>query len=372
MKKFFTLAAVAFAAMSVNAQDVRMFKWCVPEDFDMTEYHKIIEAVDVESGEKIGTIEMLSSPNKNDLFEELKDENGEKVLDEDGKPQFDTEHPKPAWSWKCNNPESNMSLSIWEEGFGYGIIGKGNPVMSQEEGWVEGDNGWSYKVENAVYWTPGCGSLPLQGEYIKVTATRDGQITIGAFINKGGGDSGHGHRLYIVDETTKDQGYLPIAPERITVKGTFQNNTWIPEEKKILFNEETQKWEEQIDPETGEDIKWYPFGDSPELPMTIPMTENYSIFEYTNQKGELTYFNRPFLGLISFDVKKDVTYWMFNPTSQLGFYGFKLEVSGEENGIATIAAESAGDKSFTLSGQQVSDGYRGLVIKNGKKVVMKN
>lgn len=371
MKKIFTLASMALVAMSVNAQDVRVFKWCVPADFDMTEYHKFIDAVDSVSGEKIGTIEMLSSPNKNDLFEELKDEDGEKVLDDEGKPQFDTTKVKPAWSWKCNDPEGNMSLSLWEEGFGYGIIGKGNPVMSQQEGWQEGDNGWSYKVWDAVYWTPGCGSLPMQGEYIKVTTNRNGQITIGAFINKGGGDSGHGHRLYIVDESTKDEGYVPIAPERITVKGTFQNNTWVPEEKKIM-QDENGNWIEVMDEETGENVKWYPFGESPELPMVIPMTENYSVFEYTTQKGEVTFFNRPFLGLISFDVKKDVTYWMFNPTSQLGFYGFKLEVSGEDAGVNSIAtAEAENNVRYNLSGQQVTGAFKGIVVKNGKKMVVK-
>ena len=364
MKKIFTLISVALVAMSANAQNT--FKWCVPEDFDMTEYHKFIEAKDAD-GNLMGTIEMLSSPNKNDHYEELKDENGDKVLGDDGKPVFDETRPKEAWSWKCKDPESNMSLSIWEEGFGYGIIGRGNPVMSQDEGWVQGDNGWSYKVENAVYWTPGCGELPKQGEYIKVTTTADGEITVGTFINKGGGDSGHGHRLYIIDESTKDQGYMVVAPSDIKVKGSFQNNTWVPSEKKIV-QDESGNWVEVVDEETGESVYWYPWGDDPTLPMTIIMSENYSVFEYTNQKGEQTYFNRPFLGLITFNVKKDVTYWMLNPTSQLGFYGFVLntEVDGITEATANVPANY---QAYSLSGQKVQPNFKGIIVKNGKKFV---
>lgn len=379
MKKIFTLISLALVAMSVNAQVKRVAKYCVPADFDLTEYHKIIDAIDETTNEKIGTIEILSSPNKNDLFEELKDEYGEKILDENGMPQFDMEHPKAAWDWKCNDPNSNMSLSIWEEGFGYGIIGKGNPVMSQNEGWEQNDEGaWSYKVTDAVYWTPGCGALPAQGEWIKVTPNEDGAVTVGVFMNKGGGDSGHGHRLYIIDESTADQGYQVIAPKDIKVQGSFQNNGWSPAEKKIVYNAETDTWENVTD-EEGNDVMWYPWGEDLSLPFPIIMTENYSVFEYTNQKGEVTFFNRPFLGLVSFEVKKDVSYWMLNPTSQLGFYGFKLYVGGtlddvqDANGVAAIKADAtdANAPIYNLAGQKVGKDFKGLVIQNGKKFVVK-
>lgn len=366
MKKIFTLISVALAAMGANAQENNTFRWSVPIDFDMTEYHKVIEATD-EQGNLMGTVEMLSSPNKNDLFNELKDENGDRVLGEDGKPMFDESKPKEAWSWKCNDPANNMSLSVWEGGFDYGIIGKGNPVMSQDEGWVETDNGWSYRVENAVYWTPGCGELPKQGEYIKVTPTADGNITVGLFINKGGGDSGHGHRLYIIDQSTAAQGYQVLSPAEITVRGSFQNNTWVPSEKKIQ-QDENGNWVEVTD-ENGESVYWYPWGDDPTLPMNIIMSENYSVFEYVNQKGESTYFNRPFLGFVSFNVKKDVTYWMLNPTSQLGFYGFELNT--EVDGIAEnlTAAPADYQQAYSLSGQKVQPSFKGIIVKNGKKYI---
>jgi len=53
----------------------------------------------------------------------------------------------------------------------------------------------------------------------------------------------------------------------------------------------------------------------------------------------------------------------------LGFYGFKYEV-GTSTGISSIEATSAQNgKTYNLAGQQVSDSYKGLVIKNGKKYV---
>ena len=159
MKKVFTFVVVALFAMTVNAQENRVFKYCVPADFDLTDFHKVIEAKD-ENGELMGTIEMLSSPTKDKLFPFIKDENGEPILDSEGKPQFDEEHPNPAWSYKVNNPEGNMSLTGREEGFGYCIIGQGNPVMSQEEGWAynEDKGAWYWKVGNYVFWLK-CGTL---------------------------------------------------------------------------------------------------------------------------------------------------------------------------------------------------------------------
>ena len=45
----------------------------------------------------------------------------------------------------------------------------------------------------------------------------------------------------------------------------------------------------------------------------------------------------------------------------------------EADGISDIAADKAAlnDKVFNLAGQQVSNGFRGLVVKNGKKFVNK-
>lgn len=53
----------------------------------------------------------------------------------------------------------------------------------------------------------------------------------------------------------------------------------------------------------------------------------------------------------------------------MGFFGFKYE-AGTPTGISSVKSEAAQNgKTYNLAGQQVSDSYKGLVIKNGKKYV---
>lgn len=373
MKKIFTLICLAMIAIGANAQN-KVYKYCIPADFDMKEFHKVIEAKD-ENGELMGTIEILSSPAKDQLYPYKKDETGEPILDSEGKPQFDEEHPNEAWKFRVNDPESNMSLTGLEEGFGYCIIGYGNPVMSQDEGWVFNDDKgeWRWQVSNPVYWTPGCGELPKQGEYIKITPKADGVITIGTFMNKGGGVNGNGHQLYIIDESTKADGYKVLGNDQVVIKGYFNNNT-----RTFSVNKETAT----VDPDTGkitwtkvkdengEDVKEYPWGET--LPYTMSLANDYSVFAYM-MDGHLKRLDQVFLGLVSFDVKKDVTYWMLNPTSQFGFYGFKLEVGASLASIESVKSfdEDPNAPTYNLAGQRVDENYHGVVIKNGKKFMNK-
>ena len=70
---------------------------------------------------------------------------------------------------------------------------------------------------------------------------------------------------------------------------------------------------------------------------------------------------------------------MLNPPSQLGFYGFKLYVGGtlddvqDANGVAAIKADASDANApiYNLAGQKVGKGFKGLVIQNGKKFVVK-
>lgn len=74
-------------------------------------------------------------------------------------------------------------------------------------------------------------------------------------------------------------------------------------------------------------------------------------------------------GVVKINVAEGGTYYVFCTGSKLGFYGFKYEV-GTSTGISSVKAEAAQNgKTYNLAGQQVSDSYKGLVIKNGKKYV---
>lgn len=74
-------------------------------------------------------------------------------------------------------------------------------------------------------------------------------------------------------------------------------------------------------------------------------------------------------GVVKINVAEGGTYYILAAGTKLGFYGFKYEV-GTSTGISSIEATSAQNgKTYNLAGQQVSDSYKGLVIKNGKKYV---
>ena len=78
-------------------------------------------------------------------------------------------------------------------------------------------------------------------------------------------------------------------------------------------------------------------------------------------------------GAIILDVNAGNKYAIGLAGSKMGFYGFKYELSGSSTAINTVkAAEAAADgAAYNLAGQKVNAGYKGLVIKNGKKVIVK-
>ncbi len=57
------------------------------------------------------------------------------------------------------------------------------------------------------------------------------------------------------------------------------------------------------------------------------------------------------------------------PVGSMNFYGFEL--GGTSTGINTVKATSENGVRYNLAGQKVAEGYKGVVIENGKKVVIK-
>ena len=76
-------------------------------------------------------------------------------------------------------------------------------------------------------------------------------------------------------------------------------------------------------------------------------------------------------GFVQFYAAAGHKYYIFCTGSKLGFFGYTFEVGLEPDGINTVATSQQEGKVFNLAGQQVQQGYKGLVIKNGKKVVLK-
>ncbi len=88
-----------------------------------------------------------------------------------------------------------------------------------------------------------------------------------------------------------------------------------------------------------------------------------------NDKGE-NIIDAKSNGIVTFDVAAGGTYYVLAAGTKMGFYGFKYKV-GTSTGISSVNAAAAkkNGKTYNMAGQQVSDSYKGLVIKNGKKYV---
>jgi hypothetical protein len=87
-----------------------------------------------------------------------------------------------------------------------------------------------------------------------------------------------------------------------------------------------------------------------------------------NEKGENIIAEKS-NGTVTFSVAEGGTYYVFAAGTKMGFFGFKYE-AGTPTGISSVKSEAAQNgKTYNLAGQQVSDSYKGLVIKNGKKYV---
>lgn len=77
-----------------------------------------------------------------------------------------------------------------------------------------------------------------------------------------------------------------------------------------------------------------------------------------------------YYGTYTFNVKANSTYKVWCDGSKLGFYGFEFK-EGSSTGINTVKSASENGVRYNLSGQKVAEDYKGVVIENGKKVVMK-
>ena len=131
------------------------------------------------------------------------------------------------------------------------------------------------------------------GLYYKVTATKNGSIKIGVWVNKGN------RNTYVVDAATA----LPVAYKAMGyING--QNETYLQGDgteasrKKYLTAEEIESIHKaaKVDAETGEDIAPYIIGAG----------------------------NQPFFGNIAFNMEAGKTYYVFCESSQIGFNGWQF------------------------------------------------
>lgn len=335
MKKIFTLISMAFVAMSVNAQTDESYV-AVDADGNMAvEYASVIDesnvATNVENGSsvvKFGTanveVEAVGSAEPAD-----KEEGGQDITI--GAQIDEALHLYELVSINSTKPIKWEKKNQGDINFSY-IGGTGVPAVSMvaEEVYTEGKATGKYRV---VYTTfdPDKGGEPQSGLYYKFTTKADGALKVGIWANKGN------RTTFLVDSETKQATpYL--------VEGYINGQNGEDGKKKWLSNDEIK-----------------------------------AIHDASGNAGNpwvIGAGNQPFWGNVIIDTKAGKTYWLFQGNSQIGFqqYTFYPGKSKEDvTSVETIktVAEKANGARYNLAGQKVDSVYKGVVIQNGRKMLVK-
>lgn len=323
MKKIFTLISVALVAMSGYAQTeswvVNNENGTLKADYVANTDANAMSVVSFSTTNVSGTHTSGPVAGYND---------GELV---DGKL---TEKVDNSWG-RINKKDLSKDGSV--PSFYY-VQGKGNPVnldkVSFEEIMTDGEPTGTFRAkwDDSYYQADGTAGLPKNGTYVTLTPKVDGTLKVGAWINKGSRD------VYVVKAS--DAKALVLGTD-VTVSGYIngQNN----------------------DVADDSPLKGYP-----KLQENIATKGTEGTDAFVIGAG-----NQAVWVYLTFKAAANETYYVFNKNTQIGFHGF--EFTPGSNGIAAIATDAAAKKGvrYNMAGQQVDASYKGLVIENGKKFVVK-
>ena len=233
----------------------------------------------------------------------------------------------------------------------YNVLGTGNPYVDMfcEEIVTDGEHTGKYRAFYNFY-KPG-NDLPEVGLYYKFTPDRDGQLKVQVWANKGN------RNTYLINGETLEA--VPYSAEGY-VNGQ-KDNTDIPE-----IDEETgqQKVDNDGNPVWKQILHFFTAEEIAARHAEAKVVDGVDTAPYVIDTG-----GQPFWGWITFDVTANSTYWLFQDSSQVGFGGFEFVASA---GISNVkAADNAAAVRYNLAGQKVSEGYKGVVIQNGRKIMQK-
>lgn len=344
MKKIFTLVSMAFVAMSMNAQTEESYV-AVDADGNMaTEYASVIDesnvATNVVNGSsvvKFSTanveVEAVGSADPADKEEGGQDITIGALINEEAHlyELVSINSTKPI-KWEKKN---QGDINFWYVG------GTGVPAVSlaAEEVYTEGEPTGKYRV---VYTTfdPATGGEPQSGLYYKFTTKADGALKVGIWANKGN------RTTFLVDgETKQATPYL--------VEGYINGQNYSQEDadagKCTAEQVGKKKWlsNDEIRALGSEDKPWV-----------------------------IGAGGQPFWGNVIIDAKAGKTYWLFQGNSQIGFQQYTFYPGKSKEDVTSVeavktVAEKANGARYNLAGQKVDSAYKGVVIQNGKKVVIK-
>lgn len=237
-----------------------------------------------------------------------------------------------AEAWQ-NDARTNMGLNTdackikWDS---YVKPKTGNPSLGYYDFIETTEQGTAHRVYDDI-WKIGCGKAPGKGTYYEFTFAKAGSMVMGVFMNRPNQSA-----VVVVDKETLN----PLPYTDLSFEGFCQNNTF--------------KYPDNGAESTDPTYQKFNF------------REDYTI-DVSAQSG------RPLLGYLSFPVEAK-TYFVFQPSSQVGIYGFQFTAGGDPSGVETIKTEkvwNANAPMYNLSGQKVDKSYKGIVIQNGRKFVNK-
>ena len=330
MKKIFTLISVALCAMSVNAQSL----WKAAE-FDLS------TAVETDLSEGVYGGGTAESPDtsipltiKTSTITATVDGitmTGVSTPNSLSKKDVDEGKTQVYWELKGSVDGNDAFITdLCAPQFAQYLMPKGNPGFQHWEFYEFNSDGDEVFRAYDTYWEPGATAMPAKGAYYKFAATKSGDLRVAIFGNK------NANPTYIVDEATLQ----PMAPATVKVSIYYQNTTFV--------------YEGSVDEGTA---KYFNVGEQ---------AEDY-VLQHTNGVTQ----NRQVLGYLDFAIEAGKTYWLFNPKSQIGIYGFYF-AEGGETGIANMKKEMESDAPrYNLAGQKVGNDYKGVVIQNGRKMIQK-
>ena len=351
MKKIFTLVSMAFVAMSVNAQEV--WDACSIKDASkLTE----VQADQIVQTENNAQNVVFRSDQSVLPYPGVDAETDASTVEADG---LATEK---LYNYTITASTKNVTLNAictpnlaenqsW--GFGLGVDPSAEEITNNRclnteacvpvlLDYVKAKSGnctnayidwYEYNsdgdVTHKVYqpkWDPETGVKPAMGSWFELTPAVDGTLKVGILLPK----SIQSNKLYIGIVAADGYHFTLFDPDNVSVWGWCNNNTYAEDNENCIRNAKLQS--------------------------------DYRIVEATN-------LSNPFLGYVTFDVEAGNTYMLLTPDNQLGLYGFQF-TDGNDTAVSTVkTAETVSAPAYNLAGQQVENGFKGLVIMNGKKYV---
>lgn len=374
MKKIFTLISMALVAMGVNAQTTITYNAATADGLadefkavvDGTVANNVVDGksvVEIKRGSVTviaigGTTPADAADNSTDTPPQTHvDINADGTVNSWNKVEWKTGNNRPDKGIYCVNGTGNPYVALSVET----VMTDGAPATYYDDENVEHTK---YRPVYTYYEPDGSKGLPITGLYYKFTSTEKGAFKVAVWANKGN------RRTFVVKEAT-------AKAQKLYTEGYINGQNDSEGQLRYLTNEEIEEIHNNAI--TTEKTNAANKKKSDEVTPYYTDEELSALYAEIDAKyaDVIGAGNQHFWGYLFFDVEPNETVWVFQHSSQIGFAGFEFtpgkaseDLLNAIESIKTVAA-NANAPLFNLAGQKVSKSYKGVVIQNGKKMVLK-